>query len=113
MQTQSLQKLNSSVSDNSTWNAEGKKSAAAMNKQQRVLACKKGGRKAVWCLTCTGGSEDGSLWDEQQLALAGGVLAVRGQVELRARRQVGQIGQVVRWQLKSSHDYGKNMGRKI
>lgn len=36
------------------------------------------------CLTCAGGSEDSSLWDEKQLALPRGVLTVGGQVELGA-----------------------------
>lgn len=60
-------------------------------------------KKDVACLTCTGGSEDSSLWDEKQLALPRRVLTVGGQVELSAWRQISQIGQVVGWQLKSSH----------
>lgn len=59
----------------------------------------------VSCLTCAGGSQDGPLGDEEQLAFPGGVLAVGGQVELCARRQVGQIGQVVGRQLESSHHW--------
>lgn len=44
------------------------------------------------CLTSTGGPEDCSLWDEEQLSFPRGVLAVGGQVEFGTWWQIGQIG---------------------